>query len=165
MLDDFFGSEAPSAGEEAALPLDQLRELRGRLTVGNRRLRLWAVLYEHQLERSLAPYLGLLDVVSFWAWDSDKLLGLEDNLERLEQVVPGCGKVLGCYLWDYGRKRPMPLELMRHQCEVGLDWLRRGKIEGMIFLASCVCDLGLEAVEWARNWIAEVGHHPVGPQR
>jgi hypothetical protein len=158
MLDDFFGSEQPAQGnDEAALPADKLRELRSHLTVVGRRLRLWAVLYDHQLERPLAPYLEFLDLVSLWTWDSDKLKRLEANLERLEKVAPGCGRVLGCYMWDYGRKRPMPLDLMRHQCELGLDWLRQGRIEGLIFLASCVCDLELEAVEWTRSWIAQVG--------
>jgi hypothetical protein len=158
MLDDFFGSEEPAQAEDrAALPSDKLRELRGELTVSGRRLRLWAVLYGHQLDRQLAPYLELLDLVSFWTWDSEKLNGLEANLERLEKVAPRCGRVLGCYLWDYGRKQPMPLDLMRQQCEVGLRWLRQGRIEGIIFLASCLCDLELEAVEWTRGWIAQVG--------
>jgi hypothetical protein len=158
MMDDFFGSEQPAQGDDpAALPPDKLRELRSQLTVAGRRLRLWAVLYQHQLEKPLAPYLGLLDLVSFWTWDSEKLQGLEGNLERLEKAAPGCGKVLGCYMWDYGKKKPMPLDLIRHQCGSGLDWLRQGRIEGMIFLASCLCDLELEAVEWTRHWIAQVG--------
>jgi hypothetical protein len=158
MLDDFFGSEQPAQAEdEAALPADKLRELRRQLTVAGRRLRLWAVLYEHQLEKPVAPYMELLDLVSFWTWGSEMLKGLEANLERLEKVAPRCGRVLGCYLWDYGGKRPMPLDLMRHQCEVGLRWLREGRIEGIIFLASCLCDLDLEAVEWTRNWIVQVG--------
>jgi hypothetical protein len=50
----------------------------------------------------------------------------------------------------------MPLELMQKQCEIGLRWLREGRIEGMIFLASCICDIELETVEWTRRWIAEV---------
>jgi hypothetical protein len=141
----------------SSAPSAKLSELRDQLTVGGRRLCLWAVLYEHQLERPLGPYLELLDRVSFWTWDSEKLQGLEDNLGRLEQVAPRCGRVLGCYLWDYGKKRPMPLDLMQHQCGQGLDWLRQGRIEGMIFLASCLCDFELEAVEWARHWIAQVG--------
>jgi hypothetical protein len=158
MLDDFFGSDPPAQGDDlAALPPDKLRELRRRLTVGGRPLSLWAVLYEHQLGKPLAPYLELLDLVSFWAWDSDKLTALEGNLERLEQVAALCGRVLGCYLWDYGKKKPMPLDLVRHQCGLGLRWLRQGRIEGMIFLASCLCDLELEAVEWTRNWIATMG--------
>jgi hypothetical protein len=160
MLDDFFGSEqAAPTNEPAVLPPNKLRELRSQLTVGVRRLDLWAVLYEHQLERPLTPYLELLDRVSLWTWDSEKLTGLEGNLERLEHVVPRCGRVLGCYLWDYGKKRPLPLALVRHQCEVGLRWLRQGRIEGLIFLASCLCDLELEAVEWTRTWIAQTGDH------
>jgi hypothetical protein len=157
MLDDFFGSEQSSQGDDlAVLPPEKLRELRGQMIVGGRRLDLWAVVYEHQLERPLAPYLELLDLVSFWTWDSEKLQGLESNLERLEKIAPRCGRVLGCYLWDYGKKKPLPLALVRHQCELGLRWLRQGRIEGMIFLASCLCDLELEAVEWTRNWIAQV---------
>ena len=60
-------------------------------------------------------------------------------------------------MWDYGNRRPMSLERMMRQCDVGLNWLAKGKIEGMIFLASCICDLELEAVEWTRRWIADVG--------
>jgi hypothetical protein len=158
MLDDFFGSEQPAQAEDqAALPADKLRELRNQAAVAGRRLHLWAVLYAHQLDRPLAPYLELLDLVSFWTWGSERLKGLEANLERLEKVAPRCGRVLGCYLWDYGGKKPLPLDLLRHQCEVGLRWLRQGRLAGMIFLASCLCDLGLEAVEWTRNWIAQLG--------
>ena len=43
----------------------------------------------------------------------------------------------------------------------GLEWLRQGRIEGMVFLASCICDMGLETVEWTRQWIAEVGDTPL----
>jgi hypothetical protein len=157
MMDDFFGSDQPHSDDLAALPPDKLRELRSQLTIGGRRLSLWAVLYEHQLERPLAQYLEVLDVASLWTWDSEKLKGLEGNLERLEKVAPQCDRVLGCYLWDYGKKKPMPLDLMRHQCELGRRWLRQGRIKGMIFLASCLCDLELEAVEWTRDWIAKVG--------
>src|SRR5690349_1024238 len=89
MLDDFFGSEQPGQGDDRpALPAEKLRELRDRLTVAGRRLRLWAVLYEHQLDGPLAPYLELLDRVSLWTWDSERLKGLEANLERLEEVAP-----------------------------------------------------------------------------
>jgi hypothetical protein len=157
MMDDFFGSETSQADDSPVLPADKLRELRSQLVAGGRRLSLWAVLYEHQLDKPLARYLELLDTVSFWTWDCEKLQRLEGNLERLEELAPHCGRVLGCYVWDYGKKKPMPLELMRHQCELGLRWLRQGRLSGMIFLASCICDLELEAVEWTRDWIAKVG--------
>ena len=38
--------------------------------------------------------------------------------------------------------------LMKQQCETGLRWLREKRIEGMIFLASCLCDLRPDTVEW-----------------
>jgi hypothetical protein len=65
------------------------------------------------------------------------------------------------YMWNYGEKKPMSVDLMRHQCELGLMWLQEAKIEGMIFLASCICDLDIEAVEWTRAWIARVGDEPL----
>ena len=51
----------------------------------------------------------------------------------------------------------MSVGLMEMQCETGLKWLREGRIQGMIFLASCICDLDLDAGEWTRRWIARVG--------
>ena len=41
--------------------------------------------------------------------------------------------------------------------ELGLAWLKAGRIDGMIFLANNICDMGFEAVEAARSWIAENG--------
>jgi hypothetical protein len=45
--------------------------------------------------------------------------------------------------------------MMEHQCRLGLEWLKRGEIEGLIFHCTPLCDMKLEAVEWARKWIAE----------
>ena len=101
-----------------------------------------------------------------WIWGHEA--GSHDthwNTPRPSRMTPAegafCGKILGCYMWDYGRKQPMPLERMQYQCETGLRWLQEGRIEGMIFLASCICDLELETVEWTRRWIAAVGDEPV----
>lgn len=164
IMDDFFAGAFGEGkkGELATLSLEQLRHLRGQLRVARRRLDLWAVLYEYQLGKPLGEYLELLDTVSFWTWDSGKLRDLPSNFEKVEAVAPKRGKVLGCYLWDYGKKKPMPPDLMQHQCKLGLEWLKAGRIEGMIFLASCICDLDLEAVEWTRRWIAKVGDTSIG---
>jgi hypothetical protein len=155
MMDDFF--HQPAAGEVGVLSCGELSALRGRL----KGLDLWVVLYDHQLGLPVGAHLGLCDKVSFWTWEARNLENLERNFARVEQLAPRCGKVLGCYMWDYGRKLPMPVDLMKHQCELGLGWLRAGRIEGMIFLASCICDLELETVEWTREWIASVGDQPL----
>ncbi len=156
MMDDFFRSR-PAADEVGVLSTGQLAEIRRGLTCGERRLDLWVVLYDHQLALPVKRHLDLCDKVSFWTWRAEDLEHLEDNLTVVEDLAPSCGKVLGCYMWDYGDKRPMPVEAMARQCTLGLRWLREGRIEGMVFLASCICDLELETVEWTRNWIDSVG--------
>jgi hypothetical protein len=158
-LDDFFCPDRGD-GKIAHLSLQELRELRERLTVGSRRLRLQVTLYDYQLGMPLAPYLELLDDVSFWVWQAKDLNKLEADFAKLETILPPrCGKLLGLYMHDYGATpaAPMPVEAMQRQCETALAWLRQGRIDGAIFLASCICDVGLPAVEWTRRWIAQVG--------
>lgn len=159
MMDDFFRRTQEDVG---VLSVAELRSLRDRLSRADRPLDLWVVLYDHQLDLPVGPHLALCDKVTFWTWKAQQLEGLEEGFGRFERLVPdGRGKVLGCYMWDYGAKRPMPLELMQRQCELGLRWLEERRIEGMIFLASCICDLGLDAVEWTRQWIRQAGPHEV----
>lgn len=153
-MDDFFRS---SEEEPGVFSVQQLHQLRSRLRAGTRRLDLWVVLYDHQLHLPVGPHLQRCDKVTFWTWESPNLHHLEPNLRKAKELAEGRDLLLGCYLWDYGRRLPMPLERMQQQCNVGLDWLREDRIDGLIFLASCICDLGLETVEWTRDWIAEVG--------
>jgi hypothetical protein len=77
-------------------------------------------------------------------------------MDAVERLAPSCGRLLGCYMFDYEPHRLMPLDRMERQCTLGLEWLRRRRIEGMILLATCICDLDLDAVEWTRRWIAQV---------
>jgi len=152
MMDDFF--RRPAGTEDTGvLAVSELQALREQL----QGLELWVVLYDHQLGLPVERHLALCDRVSFWTWEARHLAQLERHFESVEKLAPGSRKVLGCYMWDYGTGKPMPLDLMQQQCEAGLRWLRQGRIEGMIFLASCICDLELEAVEWTRQWIATVG--------
>jgi hypothetical protein len=151
--------------DEGPFSLAALERLRKRLDAGPRPLDLWVVLYtgEFELGPLLKPHLELCDVVTMWTWRAEDLARLEESFARFEGIVGSKRKVLGLYMWDYGAKRPMPLDLMKRQCELGLRWLREGRIEGMIFLASCICDLKLEAVEWTRQWIAANAATPLGP--
>ena len=154
-VDDFFRPDG-----SGALSAEELRELRERLVIDGRRRDLYVVLYSHQLGLPVGGHLALCDKITFWTWHSEDLASLEANFERLEALAPDHGKLLGCYLWDYGNKAPRPLDRMKRQCELGLRWLREGRLEGLIFLANTVCDLELDAVEWTRRWIAEVGTQP-----
>jgi hypothetical protein len=159
MMDDFF---RPGEDEDVGVhSVSQLRQVRERLRGGPRPLDLWVVLYDYQLGLPVRRHLECCEVVTFWTWKAEGLERLEENLETFVELAAGRRRVLGCYLFDYGNGRPMSVELMRRQCEIGLEWMRRGRIHGMIFLASCICDLPLDSVAWTRRWIAANGSRRV----
>ena len=162
MMDDFFLSQPGPAGEQARYSLAATQQFRDKLHAAPRPLELWVVVYNMLLDRPIAPWLDACDVLTYWTWQADELAHLERDLDRLDALAPKARKVLGCYLWDYGGKQThMPLAAMARQCELGRHWLKQGRIEGMIFLSNCVCDLELPAVEWTRTWLAAVGDERV----
>jgi hypothetical protein len=163
-MDDFFFGK-PKDGKIAALSTEQLRELQDRLKSGSKKLNLWVTLYTHQLDEPIQDYLKYCEDVTLWTWKAEDLDKLTANFEKARKVAPNSRIVLGCYMWDCGTHKPMPVRAMQHQAEQGLKWLQDGRIHGMIFLASCICDLGLETVEWTREWIQEVGGRKLPAQR
>ncbi len=159
-MDDFFFSE-PKDGKVAALTISELRQLRDQLRNGRKKLNVWVTLYTHQLNDPIREYLKYCDDVTLWTWKAQDLDHLPANLEKARSIAPDSRLILGCYMWDYGTHKAMPAAVMQHQAEHGLKWLQAGQIHGIIFLASCICDLGLESVEWTRDWIQRVGGRPV----
>jgi len=159
LMDDFFhGSEEQAQEASGSLTPDELRAVRDKLSLPDgRQLELWAVLYTHQFGLPVQDHLALCDKVNFWTSRAGDLADLETNFARLEELHPQIPKIQGLYMWDFGARASVPVELMRLQCETGLKWLKAGRIEGMVFIASCVADFGLEVVEWTREWIAGVG--------
>ncbi|MBT5877213.1 MAG: hypothetical protein HOH43_27575 [Candidatus Latescibacteria bacterium] len=153
VMDDFFRDDPTGVAVHDAASLRSIRE---GLTVDGRKLDLWVVLYQHQMELDIGAHLSLCDVVTYWTWRAELLDQLEQDFSRFESLAGDKRKLLGCYMYDYGAKKTISVGDMERQCVQGLKWLQEGRIEGMIFLASCICDLDLEAVEWTREWIQSV---------
>ena len=148
--------------ESGTFTLEALQRLRERLNSFEQPLELWVVLYTNEFDMEyLRPHLDLCDAVMMWTWQASNIVHLEENFAQIEDIAVNNRKILGLYMYDYGAGKPMPVDLMEMQCEMGLRWLREGRIEGMIFLASCICDLGLDAVEWTQSWIAKVGDQKI----
>jgi hypothetical protein len=159
-MDDFFhlhpGRPWPEDGSvPAALSVEQVERVREQIRATGERLELGVTLYTHQLDPRIRPHLERCDLVSLWTWHAQELERLEENIARYREIMPESRTLLGLYMWDFGTHGPMPLDLMRHQCEVGLRWLRAGQMEGLVLLATNLCDLDLEAVEWTREWIRD----------
>jgi len=117
-------------------------------------LDLWTVLYTHELHKPIADHLLHCDVITFWTWKAADMLGLEDNLTRLEGILAKPRPIYqGIYFYDYGTGTLMPMDLMEYQLETGLRLYEAGRTKGMVFCSNCIADIGLETVEFTREWL------------
>lgn len=176
-LDDFITDAKKQADGRVvghpALQPDDLKRAREQMKAVGRPMEIWVTLYTNEINPSrktassafrgceppLAGFLDQFDVLTLWTWNSDELRELEENLVALEKIAPKNARIaLGLYIWDYHNRKPVPVELMEHQCELGLKWLREGRIHDMIFLANTVLDVGLPSAEFSRQWIKKVGN-------
>ena len=161
-----------------ALQLDELKRAREQMKVVGRPMETWITLYTHEINQSrkitspsfrgcdppLTHFVDQFDVLTLWTWNSDELPYLEENLAALEKIAPKSARIaLGLYLWDFHNKKPVPVDLMKHQCDVGLKWLKAGRIRDMIFLANTVLDVGLPSAQFSREWIKRHGSEKLNP--
>jgi len=153
VLDDFFVSkERREAFSPAALA-----KIRDRLKTGSSRpLDLWIVVYATNLELPIQQYLDLCDVITFWTWKSEQLADMRENFERLVEMTPGKRHLNGCYMYDYGNNRPMPMDIMEKQAEQYQKWMLDGTSDGLVLCSNCCADVGLETVPWTRRWLKDL---------
>lgn len=157
-MDDFFiGDAVPKtegAEAQAHLSVEQVQQVKRELAAQGRGLDLSAVVYSSQLHPAIQRHLDIVDTVYFWTWRARDLVNLEANFATYRKILPTKRTLLGIYMWDFGDKKTIPVEMMEHQCRLGLEWLKKGEIDGLIFHCTPLCGMNLEAVEWSRNWIA-----------
>lgn len=175
-LDDFVRTDKNPDGSKTyrpAMTRDELRQAREQIQTAGRPLEVWVTLYTHEINSQrkpskvpykpcdppLAGFLDQFDVLTLWTWNSDELDELEENLAALEKIAPQKARIaLGLYLWDFHNKKPVPVDLMKRQCDLGLKWLKEGRISDMIFLANTVLDIGMPSAEFSREWIKKHGN-------
>ena len=153
IMDDFFNKD-----RVGALSVEELRRVQRRLRSGNKKLDLWLILYDNQLDPAVNDYLALCDIITFWSLSTlHELEQMPTSFAKLEKLAPHARKMLGCYMYNFGESKPMPVSAMKFQCELALKWIQEGRIQGVIFDESDICDFGFDAVEWTREWIRQVG--------
>lgn len=164
-----------------AMTEEELKSMREQLGQVGRPMEVWTTIYSrefdpknpdfHDCEPPLVESLKHFDVLVFWTWKSEELKDLEKNLALLESIKPeNCRIALGIYLWDYtaidpAKKddptykwgKPVPLDLMEHQCGLGLQWLEEGRISDMVILGVAGIDQGIPSARWMRDWIRQHG--------
>lgn len=174
-LDDFIIDTRKRDGKligRPALEPKQLQSARDRLKSLGRPMEVWVTIYAHELlaghphyrgcDPPLAEFLNLFDVLTLWTWWADELKTLDQSLAAMEAIAPKSARIaLGMYVWDFPGNRPVPLELMKHQCDRALSWIKAKRIHEIIVLGNTGLDLGLPSAEYVRHWIARVGREPV----
>jgi hypothetical protein len=148
--------DAPEPPFKTTLTPADLRALRERKVRGLN-LPIMSVIYTRQIKERAKAHLAEVDQICMWTWRPADLKNLEANFIALEKLAPGKQLFLGCYMYDFHESKPLPMEQMRQQVEHGYRWLKAGRIEGIIFLATANVDVGLEAVDWTREWIRAHG--------
>lgn len=159
----------------------QLKSMRTQLGKAGRPMEVWTTIYTHEFDRKhrdfkdceppLADQMKHFDVVVLWTAKSADLRDLEKNLALLESIKPkNCRIALGIYLWGYWDKdpakaddksyvmgRPVPPDLMEHQCGLGLKWLKEGRVSDLVILGLAGIDQGIPSAKWMRDWIKKHG--------
>jgi hypothetical protein len=119
-MDDFF--RKPKDGQVSAHH-EPGQELKQSLHPSGKRLDLWVVLYEHQLDQPLAEYLALCDYVQLWTWYGQNLT-LRTNFDKAR-------KLSAARRWHWasigGISKPetAPYGSHEEQCETALQSLSR----------------------------------------
>jgi hypothetical protein len=98
-----------------------------------------------------------VDLVSLWIWSGIDIQKIDANFKKYRSLVPDKPTLLGIYMWDFGGKKELSKEFMAKQLDYALMLYKEGQIEGLIFHCTPLCNKGLVAVDYARDWIAKHG--------
>jgi hypothetical protein len=134
-----------------------LAATRAALGSHNPALKMWSVVYGHELDdadfwASVAPYI---DIINLWIWQSADLeQQLDAHVERCRALFPGKPLNVGCYLRDYGIPAPVPVERLALQFNRIVHYLERGLVSGYSILAAVLIEGHREQAEFVRDFIA-----------
>jgi hypothetical protein len=121
----------------------------------NPNLKLWAVVYSHELEeKQWAQFAPFMDVISFWIWKKEDLPDLDRHINRCREVFPNKPISMGCYLRDWPSRTAMPKEMLKHQWERVIKYLQDGLITHFEIIEGMLIDWYPEPSRWVKDFIA-----------
>ncbi|MFQ6097262.1 MAG: hypothetical protein ACE5O2_05990, partial [Armatimonadota bacterium] len=134
---------------------DQYSQIYDALEAENPKLRLWAVVYTHELQpdewRGFEPFM---DVINLWVWEAKNLPHLDEYITRCREMFPDKPLIMGCYLRDYPTVAPVPMDLLKLQWETVLRHIEADTLNGFSILAAVLIDGHQEQANWVRDFIA-----------
>jgi len=135
---------------------EQYSKVHEALKKDNPALKLWTVVYSHELNKNdWAGFADLFDVISLWVWASKDLVNLDRYVEQCREIFPGKAINIGCYLRDYTLSAGVPMKLLKHQWELVRKYVSAGTIQGYSILGGFLIDMHPEQARWVRDFIAD----------
>ena len=154
--DDFFTRYGdPKAPDFTQRVIEDLQQIRAGLDQSRVRLPLYVVWYAQQYGQIDPKIFDYFDGITIWGGACD-LPNLEQNFMRIHREFPQHKKLLGIYMYDFETYKVNSNELMAHQCNLGLKWMKEGILDGLIFEANSVMGIGLPSERWVCDWIDRV---------
>jgi hypothetical protein len=132
-----------------------LMALREEIDALPRRIDLRMTIYGDKLRKEDSPGIALADTVLYWTWQGRNLAELRKRFAEYRAIAPKKRTLLGIYMWDFGAHAPIDMGFMRNQLDIALEFYRSHKIDGLVFHCTPLVNKNLEAVEYARAWIAK----------
>ena len=154
-LDDFFTRFGSKPQEHTDELLACIQEIRGKLSAAARPMPVYVTAYMHGMKDIAKSVMDLVDGLVFWTWQSKELPLLPERFQQAEEACQKHKKLLGIYMYDFTTREAVDMELMKFQCEYGLEMLKAGRVEGLVFEANSVMGIGLPTEEYLREWIAQ----------
>ena len=153
VVDDFF--VRPVRAER--FPPEVLKKIKKALN--DKGLDFWCVVYNHQLDEDLEKYKGCFDGITFWIWECDNIVHLDEYMPKVFSLANGNPVMCGVYVWDFSTAegKPMDINLFDRQVSKCFDMLKSKEIEGVIFCSSTLGDAELETNKLLKKYIAEQG--------
>jgi hypothetical protein len=134
---------------------EQYAEIYQAVKSANPALKLWVVVYTHELEASeWADFSEFVDIANLWIWKSEEVGKQDEEIARCREVFPGKPLIMGCYLRDYTLRAPVPMDRVRAQWESVLRNVQAGSLDGFSILSGNLIDGQLAQAAWIRDFIA-----------
>lgn len=155
VFDDFFNGTTHHIVTSGSVTIPELEAMRDRIHAAG--LEMWVVLYQHQLDMDISAHLEVFDGVSFWFWSEPTVEEYHKYSQKFIDMTPGKRRLIGCYLFDFGRRKQASPELVRYQLDNNKVLMEQGIIEGVVMHNNNFGELDFAAYEEAKIWMDEHG--------
>ena len=124
-----------------------------------RPLDIWMVMYTFEFgvtiedDAVFQKGLNLFDGAIMWTWEEKDVHLIPEKFEVFKKMLNGKRKMFGCYLWNFGEKKPATKEAVLWQLDFYREKIIAGEAEGIVFHTNTMADLDLESYDAALEWM------------